>query len=340
MLRGKGVPLELTTVSDDSAVLHDGVRVMRLDDLQPASPHTVGGLRFTTLERPPGDRLATVVTVNDVHFGEQECGRLTGLDLGPILRSPPGAPPYPMMMNAAAANEMAALSPHLVVAKGDITSAGRSDEYELFEACYRPVFGDRLVVTRGNHDHPAHGPAFDCPPVMEIPVPGAVVAILDTSAPGVGGGRLSADQLEWLDELGARAGAPVLVFAHHPCWEEGARDWVDRSSAINAEGSARLVEVVSRRPAIAGYFAGHTHRNRVRRFQATGAVPFAEVASTKDFPGAWAEYRIFEGGILQVIHRTSTPEALDWSERCRDLFAGLYPRYAMGRMEDRCLRVC
>jgi Icc protein len=334
------VALELTTVSDDSAVLHDGTRVVRREGLQPATGHVVEGLNFTTLARPPGARLALVATVNDVHFGEVECGHLTGLNLGPILRSAPGDPPYPVMMNAAAAGEIAALSPDLVVAKGDITSAGRRDEYELFEACYRPVFGDRLVVTRGNHDHPAHGPAFDCPPALEMHVPGAVVAVLDTSAPGVGGGRLSPDQLEWLDELGARATQPVLVFGHHPCWEEGAEDWVDRSSAIDEPGSTRLVEVVARRPAIVGYFAGHTHRNRVRRFPATGNVPFAEVASTKDFPGSWAEYRVFEGGVLQIVNRISTPEALRWSEECRHLFAGLYPRYAMGRLQDRCLRVC
>ena len=30
----------------------------------------------------------------------------------------------------------------------------------------------------------------------------------------------------------------------------------------------------------------------------------------KDYPGAWAEYRVFEGGILQVHRRISTPEAL------------------------------
>lgn len=333
------MPFELTSVSDDSAELHDRTRVLRLEGLQPGSVHAAEGISFTTLPRPPGWHLATVATVNDVHFGEAECGRLTGIDLGPILTSPPGAPPYPEMMNAAAAAEIAALGPDLVVAKGDLTSAGRPEEYAAFEACYRPAFGNRLVITRGNHDNPAHGPAFACEPAVEISLPGAVVAVLDTSAPGVGGGRLSADQLEWLDELGSRAPAPVLVFAHHPCWEEGASDWVDRASAIDSEGSARLVEVVARRPALVGYFAGHTHRNRVRRFPASGPVPFAEVACTKDFPGAWAEYRIFEGGVLQVVHRISSPAALEWSERCRALFAGLYPEYALGRMEDRCFRV-
>jgi hypothetical protein len=59
------------------------------------------------------------------------------------------------------------------------------------------------------------------------------------------------------------------------------------------------------------------------------------VASTKDFPGSWAEYRVFEGGVLQVHRRVATPEALAWSERCRGLIAGLYEGYARGAHEDR-----
>ena len=35
--------------------------------------------------------------------------------------------------------------------------------------------------------------------------------------------------------------------------------------------------------------------------------PFVEVACVKDYPGSWAEYRVFEGGVLQVHRRISTP---------------------------------
>ena len=108
---------------------------------------------------------------------------------------------------------------------------------------------------------------------------------------------------------------------------------------INPDDSERLVEVVARRPRIRGYFAGHTHRNRVRRFEASGDVPFVEVAGVKDFPGVWAEYRVFEGGILQVVRRASSPEALAWSERTRDMFGGLYGDYALGALADRCFAI-
>ena len=99
------------------------------------------------------------------------------------------------------------------------------------------------------------------------------------------------------------------------------------------------LELIARRQAIAGYFAGHTHRNRVRRFAETGEVPYVEVACVKDFPGSWAEYRVFEGGLLQVHRRLSSPSALAWSEMCRGLYWGMYPTYALGRLEDRCFTI-
>jgi Icc protein len=100
-----------------------------------------------------------------------------------------------------------------------------------------------------------------------------------------------------------------------------------------------VVEVVARRPAFVGYFAGHSHRNRVRRFAETGDVPFCQVGCVKDFPGTWAEDRVFEGGILQVSHRIATSEALSWSERCRAIASGLYPMYCFGPLADRCFPI-
>ena len=77
----------------------------------------------------------------------------------------------------------------------------------------------------------------------------------------------------------------------------------------------------------------------MRRFAETGGVPYVEVAWVKDFPGSWAEYRVFEGGILQVHRRLSSPAALAWSEKCRGLYWGMYPSYALGRLEDRCFAI-
>ena len=44
----------------------------------------VEGFSFRTLPAP-GELLATFATVNDVHFGETECGVIDGSDLGPTF---------------------------------------------------------------------------------------------------------------------------------------------------------------------------------------------------------------------------------------------------------------
>ena len=325
--------VDVTTVADDGAVLHEGARVVRLDDLEPDTGYELEGVAFRTLLRPPGERLATVATVNDLHFGETVCGVMAGIDLGPPMRTEPGEPPYPETMNRAAAAEIAACEPDAVVAKGDLTTSATSEEFAAFVDCYGSVLGDRLYWVRGNHDAREGGPV-DVRPVAEVVLPGVVLALLDTAVVGRAGGALSRDQLEWLDELGERADRPVLVFGHHPL-ADAARD----SFGLAPPDSEGLVGVVARRPALLGYFAGHTHRNRVRHVDATGGIPWVEVSATKDFPGGWAEYRVFEGGVLQVFHRISTPEALAWSERTRAMFGGLYPAYSFGALEERCFAV-
>ena len=62
----------------------------------------------------------------------------------------------------------------------------------------------------------------------------------------------------------------------------------------------------------------------------------------KDYPGTWAEYRVFDGGVMQVVHRMSSEPALEWSESCRHLYADFgidYEAYALGTLEDRCCTI-
>ena len=314
----------------------DGVDVAHWIGLDPGTEHRLDGVGLVrTLDRPPGERLATIATVNDVHFGEVECGILDGWG-DPVLRSEPGEDPYPETMNGAAVAEITALGPDLVVAKGDLTADGTQDQYDDFLRCYGSL-GDRLVHVQGNHEsHP--GSRFAVEPVQVRTVPGAIVALFDTSRPGREGGGFSVEQADALDTIAAEADRPVLAMGHHHVWDP-ATTRNPHYFGIDPDGSERIIDVIARRTAITGWFAGHTHRNRVRRFLATGDVPFAEVSCVKDYPGAWAEYRIFEGGILQVFRRISAPEALAWSERTKVLFAGLYKDYAFGALTDRCFRI-
>lgn len=295
--------------------------------------------RVRTLARPPGRLLATVATANDTHLGERQAG-LTGDPatdaIGPILESAPGDPPYPETMNRAVVEEMRALDPDAVVVKGDLTAVGTDAEYAAFLAVYGAL-GERMHHVRGNHDALLDPDLAVEDAPYAIDLPGVTLAVLDTVIPGTDAGRLPADQVQWLDDLAAERTGPVLVFGHHHCWNvEGPGPPPGPYFGIQPDDSRALVAVLARHEHLVGYFAGHTHANRVRRFAAARHVPFAEVACTKDYPGAWAEYRIYEGGYTQVVRRVLEPAAFAWAERCRSMIQGIYGELVLGGLEHRC----
>ena len=288
--------------------------------------------RVRTLARPSGRVLATIATANDVHFGETECGK-TGdpaVDaIGPVLSVPSDATPYPELMNGAIVDEMLALDPDAVVVKGDLTDTGRPEEYEAFLRCYSPL-GARLHHVRGNHDAMRDPELARQDTPYAVTLDGVVLAVLDTTVPGRVGGALPAPQREWLDDLAASTADPVLVFAHHPTAN------ADPDYALVIDDHLALLDLVARRENIVGYLAGHTHTNRVLRNGSTGAVPFVEVACAKDYPGAWAEYRVYEGGFTQVMRRVAAPAARAWSELGRTMIQGWYRDLVLGTIDDRC----
>jgi len=65
-------------------------------------------------------------------------------------------------------------------------------------------------------------------------------------------------------------------------------------------------------------------------------VPCVEVACTKDYPGAWAEYRVYDGGYTQVMRRVAAPTAREWSELGRTMIQGVYRDLVLGTIDDRC----
>ncbi|HEV7526478.1 MAG TPA: metallophosphoesterase [Acidimicrobiia bacterium] len=300
-----------------------------------AEPSALLPTEVTTLTPPPGRLLTTIATVNDVHFGETTCGILgTPEELGPVFTSGAGAEPYPEVMNRGAIDAIERLDPDAVLVKGDLTDRGTEEEYEAFLRAYSRL-GDRMRHVRGNHDAmitetiAATGP-------FTVDLDGVRVAVLDTVRPGTDRGRISRDQLEWLDDVAADTSRPVLVFGHHHPWDPGSADRSDTYFGINPDDSEALCAVIARREAIAGYFAGHTHRTRTRRFASARDVPIVEIACVKDYPGAWAEYRVYEGGYVQLTRRIDAPAALEWTEKTRAMFAGLYRDYALGTVSDRC----
>jgi 3',5'-cyclic-AMP phosphodiesterase len=331
---------ELTTVSTVSATFHIGTNVTVMEGLEPATPYEHHGIAYSTLPLPSGARRCRFATVNDVHFGETEAGRVGANDIGPIQTVAQGAPPYPRVMNDAAVDELLVadrVDPFAALfAKGDLTAVGADDEFAAFEACYGSPFDGRLFAVRGNHDCVADQTAYSGDQWIDLD--GIAVALLDSAVPGHAHGELTGEQLDWLDSRAADATDPVVVMAHHP--QRLGPPWEDPGFTLTADSSAALDDVLARRTAIVAYTAGHTHRHRVQ--EAGGGVPSIEVGCVKDFPGTWAEYQVYDGGILQVVHRISSPEALAWSEQCRGLYADFgidYTDYALGQLSDRCLLI-
>jgi 3',5'-cyclic AMP phosphodiesterase CpdA len=241
-------------------------------------------------------------------------------------------------MNTAAVHEIAAIRPDAVIVKGDLSRDGTDDEWAAFEACYRGAFGDRLYAVRGNHDAYRGQTLYSGDQWIDLP--GLSVALLDTTIAGSTTGRIGAEQFEWLDDRLADAGRTILL-GHHQQWVPAGDGTASRGFdyfGLDPDSSDALDTLCARRPAVIAYAAGHTHRHRVRRMAHSG-LPSIEVGCVKDFPGTWAEYRVYEGGVMQVVHRISDPEALAWSNRCRVLYRDFgvdYETYAMGHLTERC----
>ena len=140
---------------------------------------------------------------------------------------------------------------------------------------------------RGNHDA-YYGGTFAADAPFVVDVPGARLAVIDTAIPGSETGQVTAATLEWLDDVTSPRqgdGVPVLVFGHHHVWSPLSKRREARYFGINPDDSDRLIEMAARRPSFAGYFAGHTHRNRVRRFPATGEHAVGRGRVRQGLPG-------------------------------------------------------
>src|SRR5947209_13592487 len=184
--------IEVTSVADDEVVLFEGPVASRFENLAPDTVYECDGVSVRTLPRPGGALLSRFATVNDVHFGETECGVMEGFELGPVFAAEEGEDPYPEVMNRGAIAEMAAIDPAVVLVKGDLTDRGTESEYHAFLAAYGTAFGDRLRHIRGNHDA-YEGESFAANAPFVVDLPGVRLAAIDTVIPAHHTGQVTAD---------------------------------------------------------------------------------------------------------------------------------------------------
>ncbi len=315
--------------------------------------------RVRTLPRPTAASVARLATLNDVHFGEPRFGGIL-LDDGEYGDEAPGFPvihesdtevPYWKLMNDDAVAEINAAGVDLTVVKGDIADRGRPEQFEAAAKCFARLEAPHAAFL-GNHDHYAllEGQRVDgyallgqppAPRVVELG--GWRLVLLDSVEPGEHHGVFPEERRRWLTEIleaGRDEARPTLLFMHHQPVPPAFRDRYPNSIGLLPEHSTPLLERIGAHPEVRGVLIGHTHRNRVRLHPASGETPFVEVQCSKDYPGGWAHYTLYEdGSFRQEARRTATPRALRHSTRCREAFRGFYRDFSLGRLEQRSFHV-
>jgi hypothetical protein len=347
-----------------------GTRLVRIEGLAPDTDYRieieVAGAepperdryfpeRVRTLPAPESTQVAAFATLNDLHFGEPRFGGVL-TDDHEYGEAAPGFPqvretdtevPYWRFMNEDAIAEINAAGVDAVVIKGDIADRGRPEQFAAAAEAFARIDAPHHAFL-GNHDHYGRLEGLEVdgyallgqpPAPRSLELGGWRLVLLDTVAPGEHHGVFPEARREWLAETleeTRAAGQPTLLFMHHQPVPPQHRDAYPNTIGIAPEESLPFYELVGRHPQVRGVLIGHTHRNRVRLHPTSGRAPFVEVHCTKDYPGGWAHYRLFEdGSFRQEARRTASERALAHSSACRHAFRGFYREFALGTLDQR-----
>lgn len=291
----------------------------------------------TTLEPPPGQLLSRFATISDLHLGARRWGFLK------TMSEPPGQfpEPHPVRCAAAAIQEAVAWGAELLLIKGD---AVQHEDDACFEMLGELVdrFPDLpMMLVPGNHDVDAGATVIPTTvgsrklpyirSVDYLDLPGARIVMANSTRPSAGSGTLAGTAGTIL-EVAADTSDPLFLGLHHQL-QPGRipRYW---PKGIVAPESTLFLDRLADSTDKAVVSSGHTHRNRARMHR---QILLTEVSSTKDWPGTWGAYSIYEGGISQSVRRIGEPSAMVWTEYSQQAVLGLWSKWSPGRMEDRCL---
>jgi len=352
-----------------------GTRLVRIEGLDPATDYAIeietagatasSGARaepnryFTgsarTHDAPASEQVGSFATLNDLHFGESRIGG-TLTDDHEYGDEAPGFPvisdddyelPYAEFMNADAVSEINRLDVDCSVIKGDIADRGLPEQFEAaarcfagFEKPHHPFLGnhDYLQRLEGN-EVDGYGILGAAPAPRHVDLAGWRLILLDTVIPGRHDGAFDADRRDWLADAlheSGREGMPTLLLSHHQPVPPEHRNSYPNSIGMDPADSLALFDLLAEAPHVKGMLIGHTHRNRIRRYERAAHVPFMEVANPKDYPGGLGHYRLFaDGSFRQEVRRIPSERALAHSTRCRGLFKGGYQHFTLGSLEER-----
>ncbi len=304
-------------------------------------------LKFTTLTPPPGERLARIATVSDLHLGAERWGFLktmneSKMELPAGIDPAIAATPASMRCATAAIDEAVAWGASQLVIKGDAAHHRTPEAFQLVDQLVDKFADLPILMIPGNHD-------VDDKSDMDVPstfgqrqlplirtqdhldLPGLRLVATDSTIDNTGPGTINENRSELLD-LVAGSPDPVLLAIHHHFQPRSYPTYWPLG--IPAPESTDFLTDLGRANKNTLVTSGHTHRNRVRHH---GPVLLTQVASTRDWPGVWAGYTIYEGGISQVVRRIAQPGAIHWHEYSKDAVGGIWRYWSSGPMKQRCL---
>src|SRR4051812_18541578 len=140
------------------------------------------------------------------------------------------------------------LRPDAVLLTGDLSDAGRPQDYERTRALLEPL-GVPFAALPGNHDDPAALRAVF--PDDELRAGVLRVVLCDTTVPGHDHGAIDAEALD--ARLTAQSDAPTVVALHHPPIALG-MPALDAIALLDAEP---LAAVLRRHPQVRRLICGH-----------------------------------------------------------------------------------
>ncbi|GLX01062.1 metallophosphoesterase [Microtetraspora sp. NBRC 16547] len=193
-----------------------------------------------------------------------------------------------------------------ILLTGDIADHGAVEEYEIARGLIETDVP--LVLCPGNHDirenlrkvllsDPGEESTNGAAPVNQVlRLPGATIALCDSSIPGRPDGILSDETLDWLDGvLAATPEVPAFVGMHHPAVPLGI-PYVDE---IRLGEPERLAAVLARHPQVVAVLAGHAHTGAATTFAGLPLLAAPGVVNTALLP--------FETGAHPPIDRELPP---------------------------------
>lgn len=298
----------------------------------------LGEVTATTLTAPPGRELVRFATINDLHLGTRS------FDVADrIVERVPPAEAHPVRCAVAALADAQTWGAERIVVKGDIVHSSHTHNWalagDLFGALSIPV-----DLIAGNHDR-RFDSTVDCyreaerhgltmhRDVSSIDLDGLRLVMVDSTVQTIDIG-LWHPHREATCEAAAQAPGGAMMLVHHQPQSTPVPVYLPRGipSFVANRFLRRLKQA---NPHVLGS-SGHTHRNRHR---VIAGVPWSEIGSTKDHPGVWAGYVVYEGGVRQVVRKVTSPDCAPWLERTRYAALGAWAHWSPGTLEQRCLNV-